>query len=111
MKKDIGKSFEKQDYDFIFQDKNLKVVKANSKKIAKLLASGNIVARFSTERFEFGPRALGNRSIIADPRNQDVINIINKKVKVRDFWMPFAPSILEEDLHKYITQKNINLIL
>ena len=101
----IGKSFNKRDYDFIFKDKKLKVSSTSSKKIAKLLASGNVIARFSSDRFEFGPRALGNRSIIADPRNQDIINTINKKVKVRDFWMPFAPSILEEDLHKYIINK------
>ena len=101
----IGKSFNKRDYDFIFKDKKLRVSSTSSKKIAKLLASGNVIARYSTDRFEFGPRALGNRSIIADPRNQDIINTINKKVKVRDFWMPFAPSILEEDLHKYIVNK------
>ena len=70
-----------------------------------MLASGKVIARYSTERFEFGPRALGNRSIIADPRNQDIINTINKNVKVRDFWMPFAPSILEEDLNKYVINK------
>ena len=81
----IGKSFNKRDYDFIFKDKKLKVSSTSSKKIAKLLASGNVIARFSSDRFEFGPRALGNRSIIADPRNQDIINTINKKVKVRDF--------------------------
>ena len=42
-----------------------------------------------------GQRSLGNRSIIADPRSQETIKQINKKVKMRDFWMPFTPTILE----------------
>ncbi len=64
--------------------------------VAKLLADGDVVARFGIESMEFGARALGNRSIIADPRRPDVIHHINKLVKMRDFWMPFAPSILAE---------------
>ena len=46
---------------------------------------------------EWGARALGNRSIVADPSNYAVVDRINSMIKVRDFWMPFAPSILEED--------------
>ena len=45
---------------------------------------------------EFGPRALGNRSILADPRNADMKNIINKKIKRRESFRPFAPSVLKE---------------
>ena len=45
---------------------------------------------------EFGPRALGNRSILADPRNPDMKDIINKKIKRRESFRPFAPSVLEE---------------
>ena len=51
---------------------------------------------------EFGARALGNRSILADPRKPDVIHHINKLVKMRDFWMPFAPSIIAERETDYI---------
>lgn len=69
--------------------------------IAKELAYGKIIARFSG-RMEFGARALGNRSILADPRNRDIIKKINEAVKNRDFWMPFAPSILEERADDYI---------
>ena len=50
---------------------------------------------------EFGARALGNRSIIADPRSFNTIEKINKKIKSRDFWMPFAPSVNEEYASKY----------
>ena len=52
-----------------------------------------VLARFSGW-LEFGPRALGNRSILADPRDRDIIREINDMVKMRDFWMPFWP--LEE---------------
>lgn len=72
-----------------------------SKKIAGLLTEGKIVARFSG-RDEFGPRALGNRSILADPRHPKVIRKINFAIKMRDFWMPFAPTILEEDTAKFL---------
>lgn len=71
-------------------------------KVAKLLAEGKIVARFAG-RMEFGARALGNRSILADPSTDDVVKKINREIKSRDFWMPFAPTILEEDASKYIT--------
>ena len=70
--------------------------------VAKLLANGSIIGRFDTQCSEFGPRALGARSILADPRNSSVIHKINKLVKVRDFWMPFAPSILEDDVDRYL---------
>lgn len=69
--------------------------------IAELLSHGNIIAR-CCGRMEFGPRALGNRSIIADPRRDDVIRVINEMIKQRDFWMPFAPSILEERAADYL---------
>ena len=70
------------------------------KKIASLLAKGNVVARVCG-RMEWGARALGNRSIMADPRNYDVVRDINERMKMRDFWMPFAPSILFERRNRY----------
>lgn len=69
--------------------------------VAKLVADGKVISR-CVGRSEFGARALGNRSIIADPRNLNVIKTINEKVKSRDFWMPFAPSILDEMADNYI---------
>lgn len=72
-----------------------------AKHVATLIADGNVVGR-CVGRSEFGARALGNRSIIADPRNLNIIKIINEKIKSRDFWMPFAPSILEEKADDYI---------
>lgn len=76
-------------------------VKNISVPAAKLLAQGEVVARFSGE-MEFGARGLGNRSILADPRKSELVEQINHQIKMRDFWMPFAPSILEEMASKYI---------
>ncbi len=69
--------------------------------VAGLLNDGKIIARFSG-RDEWGPRALGNRSILADPRDMKVIRKINFAIKQRDFWMPFAPAILEERIDDYL---------
>jgi carbamoyltransferase len=68
----------------------------------ELVAKGKIVARFDGGA-EWGPRALGNRSILADPRDLSVIKRIYSVIKQRDFWMPFAPSILEERMEEYLT--------
>jgi carbamoyltransferase len=68
--------------------------------IGEVVSQGKIVARYNG-REEFGPRALGNRSIIADPRDLKVIRKLNFAIKYRDFWMPFAPSILEEKMDEY----------
>ena len=68
--------------------------------VAELLAAGEIVARASG-RMEFGARALGNRSILADPSDQDVVRVINRMIKKRDFWMPFAPVLLRSRASAY----------
>jgi len=69
--------------------------------LAKLLAAGQIVAR-CVGPMEFGARALGNRSILADPSNPDNVKRINDAIKARDFWMPFTPSILAERAARYL---------
>jgi carbamoyltransferase len=69
--------------------------------VASSLAAGKIIARFGG-RAEWGPRALGNRSILADPRSMSVIRKINIAIKQRDFWMPFAPAVLEERIDDYL---------
>ncbi len=65
--------------------------------IAKHLADGNVIGWFQG-RMEFGPRALGNRSIIADPTNAEMQSKLNLKIKYREGFRPFAPSVLEEDM-------------
>ncbi len=69
--------------------------------LAKLLAADVIVAR-CVGLMEFGARALGNRSILANPKNPNNLKYINDVIKSRDFWMPFTPSILEEEANGYI---------
>lgn len=69
--------------------------------VAKLLAEGYPVAR-AAGPMEFGARALGNRSILADPSNSDIVRVINRMVKKRDFWMPFAPMMKKDKSHQYI---------
>jgi carbamoyltransferase len=68
---------------------------------ARWLEEGNILARYAG-RMEFGQRALGNRSIIADPRHWDSVDHINSKIKYRDFWMPFTPSMMYEEVERLI---------
>ena len=65
------------------------------KKVADLIASGEVVAWFQG-RMEFGPRALGNRSILADPRRADIVHYLNDRIKHREFFRPFAASVLSE---------------
>ena len=67
---------------------------------AKLLADGNIVAWFQG-KMEFGQRALGNRSILADPRRAEMTDLVNRVIKYRESFRPFAPSVLEERVSEY----------
>ena len=71
--------------------------------VADLLSEGKIVGWFQG-RMEWGPRALGNRSIIADPRRDDMKDILNARVKHRERFRPFAPSILLEAVGDYFDQ-------
>jgi len=74
---------------------------------AKLISEGSVIGWFQG-RMEFGPRALGNRSILADPRNPEMKNIINMKIKRRESFRPFAPSILEKFQAEWFDSKYIN---
>lgn len=69
-------------------------------KVAEILDNGNVVGWFSG-RMEFGPRALGGRSIIADPRRVDMQKKLNLKIKYRESFRPFAPSVLAEHAKEY----------
>jgi carbamoyltransferase len=65
------------------------------REVAAAAADGKVVGWFQG-RMEFGPRALGNRSIVADPRRADMKDILNRRIKHRETYRPFAPSVLEE---------------
>ena len=69
-------------------------------KTAQLIADGNIVGWYQG-KMEWGPRALGCRSILADPRKAEMKDILNEKIKHRESFRPFAPSILEEHVSNY----------
>lgn len=68
---------------------------------AELLAKRKVIGWFQG-RMEIGPRALGNRSILADPTDHNIKNMVNLKVKHREPWRPFAPSILYEHIDEYV---------
>jgi carbamoyltransferase len=70
---------------------------------AQAIADGKVVGWFQG-RMEFGPRALGNRSIVVDPRRADMKDILNARIKKREPFRPFAPSILEERVGEYFEQ-------
>ncbi|MCZ8342471.1 MAG: carbamoyltransferase [Leptospira sp.] len=69
-------------------------------KLAQVLADGNVVGYFQG-RMEFGPRALGGRSIIGDPRNRKMQSVMNLKIKYRESFRPFAPAVLADNVSDY----------
>ena len=100
----LGKEFSNDEIQLIltndfYKDKlNFKFIKNDvelSNTAANLISEGNVVGWFQG-KMEFGPRALGNRSILADPRNPNMKNIINMKIKRRESFRPFAPSVLKK---------------
>ncbi|MCE3228480.1 MAG: hypothetical protein K0S32_3031 [Bacteroidetes bacterium] len=82
--------------------KKLDYVKSENviQETAKLLADGKVIGWFNGGS-EFGPRALGHRSILADPRKKDIQKFINARVKFREDFRPFAPSVIKEDVSNY----------
>jgi carbamoyltransferase len=71
--------------------------------VAERIAEGDVVGWFQG-RMEFGPRALGNRSIVVDPRRHDMKDILNARIKHREHFRPFAPSILAETAGDWFEQ-------
>ena len=69
-------------------------------RIAELIATGNVIGWFQG-RMEFGPRSLGSRSIIGDPRSKEMQSIMNLKIKYRESFRPFAPTVLREHVSDY----------
>lgn len=95
---DIEKSITDSDLD---EKYSIEYIEDIEQVVGELLAEGNIIARFNG-KMEWGARALGNRSILANPSKFDTVREINFAIKQRDFWMPFAPSILSEKQSKII---------
>jgi carbamoyltransferase len=78
-----------------------------NKTVAKYISEGQAVGWFQG-RMEFGPRALGNRSILADPRNEEMQKNLNLKIKFRESFRPFAPAVMEEYLKEWFSGEIIN---
>jgi len=100
----LGPSFTNDEVVKVLQAKNLPFTKLSdndlSKKTALLLDEGNVIGWFQG-KMEFGPRALGNRSILGDARNQKMQSVMNLKIKYRESFRPFAPIVLAEDVSDY----------
>jgi len=99
----LGKDFKSNEIKKILNNNKIKYYRFSNleKKIAKYLSEGKIVGWFQG-RAEAGPRALGNRSILADPRFIKNRNKVNKAIKYREMWRPFCPSILYELSDRYL---------
>jgi len=72
---------------------------------SQLICEGKVIGWFQG-RMEYGPRALGNRSILANPCDGDMQDIVNRKIKLRESFRPFCPSVLDEDSHLFFCIKN-----
>lgn len=102
----LGPSFKEEEIERILKNCKLKYEKLINpqKLISELISDGKIIGLFQG-RMEFGPRALGNRSIIADPRKEEMKDKVNNSVKYREWWRPFAPTILEEKYFEFFDTK------
>ena len=100
----LGPSFTNDEIVQILQAKKLPFTTFSDddlpKKTAQLLDEGNVIGWFQG-KMEFGPRALGNRSILGDARNQKMQSVMNLKIKYRESFRPFAPIVLAEDVSDY----------
>ena len=96
----LGKDYDQKIIPNTLLKNNLEYKKTSVSEVAKLIASGKIIARVSGKS-EYGPRALGNRSILADPRNPDMVDILNSRIKHRESFRPFAPSVIYEKRNEY----------
>ena len=103
----IGPSFNDQEIEKALNRRKIRFKKLSnlSLDVASLIADGEIIALFN-DRMEFGERALGNRSILADPRKKDMKNKVNSIIKYRESYRPFAPSVLFEKAHIYFDVPN-----
>ena len=100
----VGPSYDNDEIKSFLDKKNIRYEQLDSENLlsrtARLIAEGNIVGWYQG-KMEWGPRALGCRSILADPRKAEMKDILNEKIKHRESFRPFAPSILEEYVTEY----------
>ncbi len=103
----LGSRFSNEEIEKLLNEKNISYKKYEGNdlfdKVTNCLMNSGVVGWFQG-RAEFGPRALGHRSIIADPRRDDAKEILNLKIKRRESFRPFAPSILKPQVQEYFEQ-------
>jgi carbamoyltransferase len=105
----LGGEYSDEEIEAALKAKGINYSKVESEqemtdKVSDLIISGNVIGWFQG-RMEFGPRALGCRSIIADARSPEMQKKVNLKIKFRESFRPFAPILLEEDLQRYFDVK------
>jgi carbamoyltransferase len=114
----LGSSYSNREVEKIIKHNNLNAHqilfiedfdKLNKFAVEKIM-NKKIIGWFQS-KMEFGSRALGNRSIIADPRDKNIKDIINKKIKRRESFRPFAPAILEEEKNNWFTTSSNNIYM
>ena len=100
----LGPAFSEEQIEAYLKEKGIEYQKLHDedmiRSVSSILARQNVVGWFQG-RMEFGPRALGSRSILADPRHRDMQSVINEKIKFREQFRPFAPSVLLEKATDY----------
>jgi len=105
-----GSHFSNDEIEAYLQSRNIQYKKLNDEElydyVANRLVNAGVIGWFSG-RSEFGPRALGGRSILADPRRTDAKDLLNAKIKRRESFRPFAPSILKEYVDEYFTVNDV----
>jgi carbamoyltransferase len=108
----LGKSYTSFEIEKFLKEKNIKYKKLSVKNlinsVAKRLADGEVGGWFEG-RAEYGPRALGHRSILADPRDPKMKDLVNAKIKFREEFRPFAPVVLKDLASKYFKNIDNNL--
>jgi carbamoyltransferase len=107
----LGPRYSEFEIERVLKEKNLNYKRYDQHEmcvhVAKALNNGAIISWFQDE-MEFGPRALGHRSILGDPRNAEMKTTMNLKIKFREGFRPFAPIVLEENLHDVFEMTKAN---
>ncbi len=106
IEKILKNNFYKEKFSFKFYENDNEFYKS----VAKLIYDGNVIGWFQG-KMEFGPRALGNRSILADPSNPKMKDIINSKIKRRESFRPFAPVVLKKFQNEWFESDFDNLYM
>ncbi len=107
----LGQEYSDENIKNVLDEKNIVYSKLNENEVIKFTASkikDGLAIGWFQGRMEFGPRALGNRSIIADPRSETMQKKLNLKVKFRESFRPFAPAVLKEEVRDWFEIKDAN---